>query len=220
MKKNLFLIFLLFSLISVVAQSQNSNLPFISVKGEAQKEVAPNEIYISIVIREKMEAREKISVQSQEDALKTELKAADIELSNLNVAIESATLRRYVLRVSNVANTVQVFNIVEKLNLYDANITKVGHSEMKQYVKETQIAAIQAAKEKATYLLGAIEEQIGRAIVVEEGDNGVNISYSLEKDRNRYEKGAKSYPNKEELEFVKITIEVSIKAKFEILQKN
>ena len=51
------------------------NKAHIDVTGTAETEVVPDEIYVAIVIRERYEGREKISIESQEEKLKAWKKA-------------------------------------------------------------------------------------------------------------------------------------------------
>lgn len=48
--------------------------PHIDVVGTAVKEIVPDEIYLSIIIKERYEGKEKIDVESQEIQLKNSLK--------------------------------------------------------------------------------------------------------------------------------------------------
>ncbi len=57
--------------------------PYIEVTGSADHEVIPDEIYINIVIREKYVNKEKVTIESQEEKLKTFLKVIGIDIKNL-----------------------------------------------------------------------------------------------------------------------------------------
>lgn len=70
------LLLLTFSL-ATYGQTKTDNQqdkPFIDVTGTAEKEVIPDEIFINIVIRERYVNREKITVEAQEDKLKSAMK--------------------------------------------------------------------------------------------------------------------------------------------------
>ena len=41
-------------------------IPYIEVNGYAEKEIIPNEIYIGITLRERMENKEKVTIEAQE----------------------------------------------------------------------------------------------------------------------------------------------------------
>ncbi len=44
-------------------------IPYIEVNGYAEKEIIPNEIYIGITLRERMENKEKVTIEAQEKLL-------------------------------------------------------------------------------------------------------------------------------------------------------
>jgi formylglycine-generating enzyme required for sulfatase activity len=50
-------------------------------------------------------------------------------------------------------------------------IGEVKHSKLKEYKKQVKIDALKAAKEKATYLLASIDEELGRVLTIDEGSS-------------------------------------------------
>ena len=70
--------------------SKTEEQPYIEVTGTAEKEVTPDEIYIGIIIREKYVNKVKVTIEEQEEKLKTlfettiEKSKADIELKALS----------------------------------------------------------------------------------------------------------------------------------------
>lgn len=53
-------------------------------------------------------------------------------------------------------------------------IAKTDYSKMDELRKQLKIEAIKAAKEKATYLAGAIDEQVGSAMAINEPNEVIN----------------------------------------------
>jgi uncharacterized protein len=236
MKKLKFLFLTLSYLAMSFSYSQQGNSvvesPYIEVTGTAEKEIIPDEIFIAITIRERVENKVKITIEDQENKLKTAVKQLGIDLSNLVLADADAnyvkvkwqtkdviTQKDYVLQVGD-ANTVGlVFQELEKIQITDAYISKVSHSKIEELKKEVRIMAIKAAKEKADYLLEAINEKTGNAIIVRENDiyptftaNSVS-NYRKEK----YNVGTFSdliSESKNEIQFQKIIINSSIYVKF------
>lgn len=72
------------------AQSPEGNIkieqPFIEVNGSAEMEVVPDEIFIRITLRERMEGKDKISIDQQEADMKSRLQSAGIDLNNLSLS--------------------------------------------------------------------------------------------------------------------------------------
>jgi uncharacterized protein YggE len=207
--------------------------PFIEVNGTAEKEVIPDEIYIDIIIREKMVNREKVTIEAQEEILKNAVKALGINLANLYLSDANAdyvkvrwqkkevlTKKDYTLRVSNATTVGQVFMELEKLEITDAYISKVNHSKMDSLRKEVKILAIKAAKDKADYLLTAIGEQTGKPLIIREEDILTNQGYSnvsrgvSTENAGYYERNKDKDGN--EIQFQKIKIKASIYVKFSI----
>jgi uncharacterized protein len=168
---------------SAFAQTNNimKEESFIEVTGRSEKEVVPNEIFIHIIILEKTSGREKMSVEAQEEKLKTALKQIGINPNNLSLADADAeyisvswsrkdlvTKKEYNLKVSTAAAVGQVFEELDKLDIKGAYIVRISHSKIDSLNKEVRIAAIKAAKEQSDYLLKAIGEQTGKTLVVQE----------------------------------------------------
>ena len=202
-----------FLLAAATALSQDvQKAPYIQVTGTAEKKVVPNEIYISINIRERESGRDKISAEEQEAQLRAAVTSLDIPNENLSLSGAASNYipikwsrndvvsqTEYILKVSNARDVGYVFEMLDSLKIHNAHIDRLDHSEITQFRKEVRIMAIKAAKDKADYLLEAIDETRGKAILVIE--NGVSklagnanvvsgqndelnpIYYNLSKDR-------------------------------------
>lgn len=201
-------------------------IPHIEVMGTAEMEVIPDEIFIQFTLKEKNESKTKNTIESQEEQLKSQLNANGIDLKNLYLSDansdyvkvswrkkEVVTEKDYTLKVSDAAVVSQVFMILEKLQILDAFIAKVNHSKMVDFRKEVKIKAIQAAKEKADYLLESIGEKTGKPLVVKEFENETINARS-----NVALKGFVSNESDDHaVQFKKIKIQTSIYVKFSIL---
>lgn len=234
---NIFKTFFIVILLSSVSYAQNQTpveeKPFIEVNGVAEQEIIPDQIYISIIIREKYENKEKITIESQEEKLKALLKEINIPASNLYLSDANAdyvkvkfrtkdvlTKKDYTLKVSSATAVGQVFQQLEKLEINDANVSKVSHSKIDSLRKEIRIAAIKAAKTKADYLLNAIGEQTGKPLIVRE--NSVlnenvytrNVNRVSNYSNTRFLEESDKSTDDEEIQFQKIKIQSSIYVKF------
>ncbi len=164
--------------------SQNKtseDAPYIEVDGYAEKEIIPNEIYIGINLRERMENKEKVTIESQEKQLRDALTSLSIPITNLAIADANAdyvkvswqkrdvlTKKEYQLKVGNATAVGKVFQELEKLKIQDGFIDHVSHSAIDSLRKQVRIEAIKNAKEKADYLLNAIGQSTGNALIVSE----------------------------------------------------
>jgi len=185
--KNTFLtIAILFSCI-LFAQNDVVNKdtrPFIEVTGTAEKEVMPDRIYIAITLTEKSNNDKDDSIQKQEENLRKGLAETGVDLKELFLsdAVSEITTykkretgiklsREYTLIVKNAEEVKKVFKKLSDMNIKEAIISKTESSEIEKYRKEVRIAAIKVAKEKATYLLQAIGEELGKPLEIKELDS-------------------------------------------------
>ncbi len=216
--------------------AQSGTVPekdIIEVTGTAEKEITPDEIYVRILLQEKNESREKITIEQQEEKLRAAVANAGIELKNLSVSDVNAdymkvrwktkevmTQKAYLLKTATPQELRKLFTELDKIEVKDAGIDHVSHSKIDSLTKTVRIMAIKAAKDKATYLLGAINEKPGSCLVVREDNpafyiNTANISNN---NYSGYREGrlASFESTADEIGFKKIKIEYSIYCKFEI----
>lgn len=231
--------FVLFSLttLSFCLKAQTTILPIekdiIEVVGKAEKEIMPDEIYVKITLKEKTESREKITIEQQEEKLKKAVLNANIDLKNLAISDVNSnyikvrwntkdvmTQKEYMLKTSTPQQLRLLFTELNKVEVKEAEIDHVSHSKIDSITKAVRIDAIKAAKDKAGYLLTAINEKVGNCILVQESNpqmfvntNAIsNNSYS----NYSYNSVSVSEDVSQDLGFQKISIEYSIFCKFEI----
>lgn len=217
-------------------QTTMDDIPNIEVTGTAKMEIVPDEIYISITLRERTEGRDKITVEQQETDLKNGLKAINVPLDSLFLSDTEAdyikiswgkkdvvTSKQFILKVGTADVVGNVFKKLDELKIQDAYIQKVNHSNLVEFKKQMRIEAIQAAKEKANYLLNAIDQQAGRALIVRENASNVygnNYQWNYNGVYNMASTFADQSMAEEDkepsIQFQKIKIEASIYVKFEI----
>ena len=221
-------------LISFMAIGQNvtqKEIPFIEVIGTAQKEVIPNEIYINISIQERIENKDKITIEEQEAVLKKALERIDIPIENLSLAEASSNYQSvkwskkdviaktdYILKVEDAMAVGDVFSQLDKLKIINAYVAKVSHSDIVFLKKEVRVTAIKAAKEKAEYLLDAIGEEIGKALIVKEEQvySSGNIRCAHSNASNYYVNSVEVKKNEDFIQYEKIVLEASMYIKFSI----
>lgn len=224
------LVFLTVIMVGFTQENQEVK-PNIEVVGTANKEIIPNEIYLSIRLKERMEGREKVTIEAQEEAMKNALIVIGIDLKNLSLSDANAgyikvnwtkkdviALKEYTLMVENASVVGKVFEQLDALKIDDVNIDRVDHSEMDKFREEVKIEAIKAAKRKADYLLEAIGHETGRAVHVYE--NQINNLRQTVATANYYIEQKESYGSfskfDKSIQFEKIQLQASIYVKFEI----
>lgn len=237
--KNLILISVFSFLSQFTVHSQNAEMlkPFIEVTGSSETEVVPDEIYITITLMERMEGKEKISIDKQETDLKKNLKELGIDLANLSLNSANADYgkvrksekdvlvnKSYTLKITGTDMLAKVYERLDKINAFDAFISRYTHSKMIELQKENRIKAIKAAKDKVDYLLAALSQQSGKAIEIRELDNYVDQPPIMPRGMNArstqmLSNARVSEESGGEMEFKKIKLRSSFLVKYEILNK-
>jgi len=205
--------------------------PYIEVVGSGEMEVVPNEIYIGFTLKERMDGKNKITIESQEADLKKQLQKAGFDLDNLSLADASAdyvTVKRknkevlasknYVMKVATTSEIASVFEVLDNVQALNGDITRVAHSEIEKYRKEVKILAMKAAKEKAGYLLEAIGETVGKPLMIQERETYDDIMPMPRMANMKMAMSADAEFAEEvpEISFQKIKLKYSVFARFEI----
>lgn len=161
----------------------------IDVTGAAEMEVVPDRIFFSISLREYFKDKDKDRVDIE--VLEKQLVAAvrDAGIPKENFQIENITgnrwhwngrkkptdfleSKRYVLELSDLAKIDPILSKIEPKGIEYVNISRYDHTKMEQFRKELKIKALQAAKDKAGYLVQSVGEQLGGILEIQEmGDN-------------------------------------------------
>ncbi len=160
----------------------------IEVTGSAEQEVLPDEIYVTVSLREYFKEKEnknKIDMMVLEKQLQKAVEEAGIPKENFSIGaingyrewwgkkkpttfVES---KNYILKVSNLYKIDGIISRVDEKGIAYVNIDRYEFSKIEKLRKDIKIKALQAAKEKATYLLEGIGEQLGEAIDIIEIDH-------------------------------------------------
>ncbi|WP_421919768.1 SIMPL domain-containing protein [Marinifilum sp.] len=231
MKRSIVILLVMFIGLNLSAQNQKNFIDqnYIEVKGVAELEVVPNEIYVNIVLDEK-DTKNKESIEQLEQKMFAALERAGIDIEKqLSVSDFSSNLKYHFFKGSNVLKSkkfellvndshtlAKVYIELEKIRISNVNILRVDHSEIEKYRKQVKINAIKAGKEKAEALTEAIGEKIGKAIYINENSSHVRNDYANTAFKIRGSSSlAKMYVPK--LDFQKIKLEYSVHLRFKIL---
>ena len=233
MKNLTFLLLSLIIITTVNAQSISEPKPFIEITGTSELKIVPNQIFISITLQENIDKSKK-SINDQEKDLLKALSVSGISADKLVVTDASAyygksgilkkdvvNSKQFELEVKSAGQSKKAFEAMDKLNIKNAQIIRVDHTDMDEYKKQAKIKAIKAAKAKAQYLLSAVGEELGGALIIREN------SFNVYGNQNRvlglmnissyagYEADNDGSTDHAE-NFKKITITASIYTKWEI----
>lgn len=169
------LILCVVGLLSIFGLSaQQANPDAIATTGYAERTITPDKFTISIVIAES-DSKGKVSVEAQESEMFRALRAAGIDTrealrladnyANYNRRSAFAT-KRYELTIYGSEQLADAFAVLNTLNLSSVNLTKAACSDIRIIRDELRREAIRNARDNATILAEAIDQNIGRCISI------------------------------------------------------
>lgn len=182
MKKMILMAVVAMMALPVAAQTEEAFPSYIQVNGRAEKEITPDEFYLSIVINER-DSKGKISVESQQREMIAKLRAMGVnvekQLKVANLSSEffkkksSVATAKYQLQLGSAAMVSKVWQALDGMGISNVSILKVTHSQIEQYKEEVRIAAMRNAQQSARTMAGAIGQQIGKCFYIYDSNNDV-----------------------------------------------
>lgn len=215
-------------LIATIAQAQTTKPKSIEVQGYAERTVTPDEIYIRITLKEYKSGNKVKNMNSLESELVKSIKKLGIDSDHLTIdniygynwnwkkkkTDEYLATKSFRLKLKDVK---LVNNLIERLDpegLNSINLAEVSHSNIDAIKLELKAEALKNAKEKAAFLLGAIDEELGTAVEIQE----VNYGYQspIYARGKAYSAAESNVNNQSNLEFKSIDIKSEFRVVFEI----
>ncbi len=219
----------------LMAQNGDKNFidqNYIEVVGKSEMEVSPDLIYIKVLLDEK-DTKNKETLSELEAKLVATLEGIGIDVKkDLLIKDISSNFKYYLLTKNKILlskeyqilvrdgkTASQVFISLENIGISNVSIDHVDHTEIVKYRKEVKVNAIKAAKDKAESLALAIEQNIGRALYIQEYDN--ILDYRASNNIRIRGVSSKMYTSSAaspalDFEFEKIKISYSILCRFEL----
>jgi len=186
--KNYLIAFLILFSSFVFGQNGEKNFidqNYIEVTGTAEMKIAPDEIFLKIIINEK-DFKNKSLVEIEKQMLdklteigidcKNDLSIKDIASNFKNYLIlknDILLVKEYQLLVHEAKTAGKVITELQKIGISNINIDRIDNSKLLEYKKEIKINAVKAAQEKAKSMALAINQDIGKAIYIKELENNL-----------------------------------------------
>ncbi len=163
---------LVFVLITAKGQTKNFiDQPYLEVNGSADTLLTPDEIYIRIEISE-ADTRNRISVEEQEIKMVNLLKSLGINtdedltakniLSNFRYYFlknkDILKTKQYTLKVKDAVTATKVFIYLEQIEISNASIERVDHSQKENIKNIVRSKAIANAKEQAIAMVKPLNQ--------------------------------------------------------------
>ena len=210
-----------------LSAQENFKEPFIEVTGTAYREIEPNEIYVTIRLKEFEENRQKISLEKLEKDFYNAVKEAGIDRKRVELADAGSDLEKF-RRKDKEAFREKTFQIkltsatelekfIEKLSpvkVDSVDVTRLHHSDYEKIKLELKVEALKAARSKAETLVQSIGAGIGKPLMVRDFDFPQPY---MEMNANvRMFKAEDQGVTQEPIGFRKIKMQAQITAQFEI----
>ena len=204
--RKLFLLAIVLCVWSVVADAQESEGRYIEVTGSSEIEVVPDEIHLLIQIKEYW--KEEFVPKSKPEDYKTKVPLEWIE-KDLRRVLSRAGISDEAIRVQEIGDYwrqkgkefligkqldirltdfEQINSIIRSVNTWGIESMRIGelkHKDLPMYRKQGKIEALKAAREKASYLVEAMGQQLGEVIrIIEPADNNISRYLPFEAQSN------------------------------------
>jgi uncharacterized protein len=227
MKKLFILLVLLAAAYTGFAQTTDLRRK-IEVTGSAEQEVTPDIIYVSIALKEYMNGKNKVEIGTLEKQLQKAVTEAGItkedftinNISSYNYIINKKknpdflASKQYLVKVRDLNAINTILSKVDDKGIQSTGISNYEYSKQAELRRELKIKALQAAREKATYLLTSINEKLGGAIDIQEIDNepmGRPVYANM-----AFKSMAADGAEQADIDFKKIKLSYQVRAVFEI----
>jgi uncharacterized protein YggE len=176
---------LLLMVASVVANAQEvfKGEHFIEVTGTAETEIDPNEIYVTIRLREFEENKQKTALEKIDKDFLSALKEANIDQKRLEISDIGSKLdklgkkekdsyreKTYQIKMTSGAELEKFLEKLQPVKVDLVDVTRITHSDLSKFKLDLKVKALQAAKSKAEILLKGIGSEAGKPLMVREID--------------------------------------------------
>jgi hypothetical protein len=169
----------------------------ISVNGTAELEIIPDEIYVSVTIREFTKEKKKFTIEELEKTLlhfvetTTTTPRTDVKMDNTDARIiamkrkekDAIIEKSYEVKYKNNEQVTLLFASADSLNLASVSINRYSHSKIEQYKQDVRVQAVVNAKDKATYMLAALNQKPGKVLTVTENSPSVRVDDGIDEFR-------------------------------------
>lgn len=201
---------------------------YVEITARAEKEVAPDEIYLSITIKE--EDNKSKSLEKKEREMFKRLTALgidpekDMQIQDISTLLQRYLLKKdevltsksYTLKVTGTAVLVNVFKELETLGIPDVSIAKTSLSNTDEVRRDVMLSAAASARESAALLAKALGRELGKVIFIQCYDNNPRMMKSNVMEMRSLSYAADGSYKEPVLEFDKIRFDQSVFVRFSL----
>ncbi|MBE5033515.1 SIMPL domain-containing protein [Gallalistipes aquisgranensis] len=232
MKRLLFMAAALMLCSGLAAQNGN-NTPYIETSATASREVTPDEIFVRIVLSEN-DTKGKISIDKLQGDMMRAIKKAGIDFEkSLTIDNIESQYQTYLLRKSDGRTTktfllmvggeqlAPLFTALDEAGISNVNIQSARYSKVAALRDELRVEAAKAAQARARMLAQAVGQEIGKAMQIQNYDNGNAVVYNnimLARASAKMADGITFEESAPTVEFKKIKVESTVTIRFSLPQ--
>lgn len=215
------------------AQTEPKPLPrTIEVTGSAEMEVEPDEVYLSVNLREYMKDKNtKVYLTEIDKEFQKVLAAAKIDLKNVSVEGANAyynyeywrnevkrtdflASKTYSIKLPNLEKYNELMQKLDNKGIENAYLQRTDNSKIEEYRQQVKINALKAAKTKAKLMVESIGSQLGEVVFIREINNGNMYQPIMYKAMSNMAMDAESGGGTQPVQMQKITIRFEVEAHF------
>lgn len=231
MKK--FLIITALSLSALTGFSQSVDLRNrIEVTGNAEQEITPDIIYVSISLKEYMDGHNKVTIDQLENQLEKAVNQAGVPKADFTITnISSFNIyqkkknpdflasKQYRIKLHDLNRLDQILAAVDAKGIQSTNIESYDYSKLADVKRELLTKALLNAREKGNYMLASIGEKLGGAIdIAENEDDGMLRSSGPVRYQFKTLANAETATPESDISFKTIKLNITVRATFEIVK--
>lgn len=217
-----------------MTEKASTQIRTINVTVSAEKEVVPDIIVFTINVKEYWKEefepgkkyedyKTKVPMTEIEPGILAQLKKLGVKDDQIKVSAvgnsyrpagkELLVSKTLILTLKDFVTVDQIVKTIDSKGVSNLYISELKHSNMESIKKDVKIAALKAAKQKATYLLESVDEKCGKVLMISEAEYGYNppVPFAMEKRAS-----VQSDQGSSATELRKITIKYEINATFAI----
>lgn len=219
---------------TTIVSAQSLQTGYINMQASAEQQVTPDEIYISITIKES-DYKGKATLQEKQQAMLSILKRNGIDIDEClslnfmgsNVSYKTFSRKpvpqsqaTYVLKLYDASIMQNVIYNLEEEQISNIQLIETKYTKEDTIRKELGIQAMKKAQEEAASLAGAVGQEIGKAMTISSWFSQNSPQPRLYKSRNDLvtmeESGLQSSSSTPQISIAKITYSINVDVKFEL----
>lgn len=215
------------------AQKEDAPRRVIHVQGEAEKEIIPNKIYLTISLREYEESKgNKISIAELENQLQVAVRKAGLKPDQLSVENvygynwywmwkkdknkDFMARKQYRLTLSDLKSVNKILENLDEKGVENMNISGYTHTDIDEMNQALEIEALKNAKAKAAAMVEALGGKLGQVVEINEMSNNYQPIYYARSNNMLMKTDAMAESPAQDIDFKSIKLNARVSVTFAI----